>query len=148
MPPVASTRKTGWDPERHARRLVPAGGLLAAGGLYAGGWGGAAAAAVGLLLLLAAAYSPRDGLLLLGPFARYELARSARTGRRQAWRVFYTLAFAGMLFFNLLAFAPSLLWTGQLPVGRLRQHVQTANTAFFIWYAVCLIGYVAVLAVT
>jgi hypothetical protein len=148
MPPASALPRTGWDPERHARRLVPLGGLLAAGGLYAGGPAGFTAAAVGLVLLLASAYSARDGLLLLGPFARYELARTARTGKRQRWRVVYTLAFACMLFLNLFAFAPDALGSRQVTAGRFQRHLETANTAFFIWYAVCLIGYVAVLAVT
>jgi hypothetical protein len=148
MPPASALPRTGWDPERHARRLVPLGGLLAAGGLYAGGLIGFAAAAVGLVLLLASAYSARDGLLLLGPFARYELARTARIGKRQRWRVIYTLAFALLLFLNLFAFAPDAFGSRQVTAGRFQHRLEAANTAFFIWYAVCLIGYVAVLAVT
>lgn len=45
------------------------------------------AVAGGLLLLLASAYSRSDGLLLLGPFARWQLVRTARRGRLFSARV-------------------------------------------------------------
>src|SRR5258706_8071047 len=75
MPPMPAA---GFDPERHARRLAPAGAALAVVGGCLGGWVGLLVAALGVLLLLLACVSRDDGLLILGPFVRAELVRSTR----------------------------------------------------------------------
>lgn len=54
--------------------------------LAVGGWAGVGLGVAGVALLLAAAYSRRDGLLLFGPFARWELARTARRPWLYVWR--------------------------------------------------------------
>lgn len=65
-------------------------GFLGVALLYAalavGGGVGVGLAAAGALLLVWAGYSPRDGLLLLGPFAGWELVRATRISFLHVWR--------------------------------------------------------------
>ena len=100
----------GFDPERHARRLAPAGAVLAVAGGCLGGWPGLAAAAVGLSLLLLACVSRADGLLVVGPFARAEWARAARRRRLRWWRVGYALTAAALAVACLLPVIDTDTW--------------------------------------
>jgi ABC-type transport system involved in multi-copper enzyme maturation permease subunit len=141
----APAPETGFDPERHARRLAPAGALLAVTGGCVGGGLGLLLAAVGVLLLLLACVSRRDGLLLLGPFARSELARAARTRRTWLWRSVYALAAGAILVGNVYTYASeSVTLSGAgVPTDRLGYINQQVTN----WFAIGLFGYVCVLTV-
>jgi hypothetical protein len=135
----------GFDPERYAPRLAPAGALLAVVGGCAGGGVGLLFAATGVVLLLFACVSRRDGLLLLGPFARAELVRAARTRRPWVWRAVYALAAGAILVGNVYGYAgvAPTVSSGLVPPGR----IAYINEQVTNWFAVCLFGYVCVLTV-
>ncbi|HET6572592.1 MAG TPA: ABC transporter permease subunit [Fimbriiglobus sp.] len=135
----------GFDPERFAPKLAPAGALLAVVGGCAGGGVGLLLAAVGVVLLLFACVSRRDGLLLLGPFARAELVRAARTRRPWLWRAIYALAAGAILVGNVWTYASESQFFGGrlLPISRLAY----INTQVTNWFLVVLFGYVCVLTV-
>jgi ABC-type transport system involved in multi-copper enzyme maturation permease subunit len=60
--------------------------ILVYAALAWGGWLGGGMAVAGGMLLLLAAYSRRDGVLLVGPFAGWDLVRTARRPRLHLWR--------------------------------------------------------------
>lgn len=127
----------GFDGERYARRLAPAGGLLVVVGLCGGGWLAAVLVPVGGLLLLLACVSRRDGLLVFGPFARAELVAAARRGRPWLWRVLYAVAAVGLL----AAFTAEAF----LRDGPARRSLPVRAEAFFYTFAAVQLAYLGYL---
>jgi ABC-type Na+ efflux pump permease subunit len=130
---------TGFDGECHARRLAPAGGLLVTAGVFAGGLVGSLLVIVGGSLLLLACVSARDGLLVVGPFARAEAVAAARGGRPWLWRAVYVgLCGAGFVLFFRAAF---------LAAGRQdRAGVASYAESFFLTFAGAQFVYLTYLA--
>jgi ABC-type Na+ efflux pump permease subunit len=97
-------------PEAHARRLAPAGAALCLAGSALANALGVALALAGLALLLASCLSRDDGLLILGPFSRYELRRLAHHRRPPAfWRAVYAGAIFLILMGNVWSYIPHAL---------------------------------------
>ena len=130
---------TGFDGERHARRLAPPGVLLAAAGILVGGWAGPLLVAVGAALLLLAATSATDGILLIGPFARAELLAASRR-RVWRWRVVYALLCTVALYLSV--FLPR----GAAAAGRVSPSVFTQG--FFLGAAGVLASYLTHLTIS
>jgi hypothetical protein len=128
-----------FDPEAHAHRLAPAGAILSVFGSCLGGPLGIIVALLGLLLLILSTYSHTDGLLLLGPFAKYELARAARVRRPWLWRSVYGVAAGLILIGNIDVQAPGMLhlvptWYPPGTLARINEHVT-------LWFGAVLAGY-------
>ena len=126
----------GFDPERHARRLAPAGGLLATLGCCFGGWIGIVTASVGVGLLLLSAYSRTDGLLILGPFARYELIRAVRTRRFWIIKTAIAATAGAVVLVNMAVFD-----------GETVGETARANRAMLGWLVVALVWSTCMLTV-
>ena len=128
-----------WDPERHARRLAPAGALLAVSGGCVGGVGGLLAALLGVGLLVLSCYSRRDGLLILGPLTHAELLRAARRRRPWMWRAVYALLAGFVIWLVITASAPGLLaWS---PPYYPPAHIADLNHQIALWFGVALAVY-------
>ncbi|HUR53832.1 MAG TPA: hypothetical protein VMZ71_06855 [Gemmataceae bacterium] len=110
MPTSLIDRIRAADPERHARRLAPAGAVLCLAGAALANAFGVVLALLGLALLLVSCLSRDDGLLVLGPFARYELHRMAHHRRPPAfWRALYAAAVGVVLIGNVWSYLPHTL---------------------------------------
>jgi hypothetical protein len=142
--PGLLSRLRALDPERHARRLAPAGVVACAAGVGVGGWPGLALVLVGVALLLTSCVSRDHGLLVFGPFVWLELVRAARRPRPPAaWRALYAAAAFGLftlIYFALMADAAD---AGTAPARRL----QRAAVTFFGAFAVIQFLFLGALAV-
>jgi hypothetical protein len=142
-PPGLLDRFRGLDPEQHARRLAPAGVVFVLVGVGVGGGVGAAATLLGVALLLASCVSREHGLLVFGPFVRWELVRAARARRPPAlWRALYAAAALALLGLTYLAVAADDF--GEVPPP---QRLPRVATAFFAAFVVLQFVYLGVLAV-
>jgi len=100
-------RRPGFDPERYAWFLAPAGTACLVGAVAVGGWPGLSLVAAAVALLGVACWSREDGFLLLGPFPRVELTRQSRRQRIHLWRaVVLVLVSAPVLALAALAYGP------------------------------------------
>jgi ABC-type transport system involved in multi-copper enzyme maturation permease subunit len=132
------------DPERHARRLAPAGAALCLLAAALGSWYGLFPAVLGLSLLLVSCLSRDDGLLVLGPFVRYELVRASRRRFPPAlFRAAYAaaaLVLLGLVYANITSSYGSWRQTHA-------QQMEQVAVAFFSLFAGFQFLYLAVLTV-
>jgi len=126
----------GFDPERYAPRFC----ILALGFLLAGIWidgpVGVLSLFTALALLLLACYSRDDGLLLFGPFVRYELVAIARRTRLILWRSLYALILLfilGWVYGTTLSSRGYSMWEATtVPIRKLAEFSEVFFTTFII----------------
>lgn len=134
------------DPERHARRLAPAGAVLCVLAAAIGHWAAAPLAIVGLVLLLVSCLSRDDGLLVLGPFVGAELARASRRRLPPAfWRAVYAAAVVAMLGLTYVDVTDEYSdWRNPPPLG---ERMQRVAVTFFLTFSVAQLLYLSYLTV-
>jgi ABC-type transport system involved in multi-copper enzyme maturation permease subunit len=136
------------DPERYARRLAPAGAVLCIVGAALANGVGVVLALVALTLLLVSCLSRDDGLLVFGPFARYELRRMAHHRRPPAlWRALYAAAVLIILIGNVWTHIPhTLRLSADLQPADARV-MQAVGQRVFAWVAVLQFAFLSYLTV-
>ena len=127
------SRKRWFGPDWHARPAGLAGAALAIAGTALGHARGIWLLAVGFGLLLAAAYSRREGLLLIGPFAAREFAVAARRRGFRVVRVVIVLAsllFIGLVFHGFFGLSWETVF--RTPRFKYQEATAAALTTFFV----------------
>jgi hypothetical protein len=140
-PPAPAARRL--DPEPYAPRVAVAGAFLVILGLALANTVGLAFGIFGALLLMASTYSRRDGWLLLGPLATWELTHAARRRQLYVLRVILTTGMLAFLaaFYNEFAGGLDRSFSGgSIPLWRAAYAAEQLFNGIAIGMAIIAVG--------